>query len=71
LTSRGGKKRNQIDHILTDRRGHTSVLDVQSFRGADFETNKYLIVSKVRERLAVRKRAKKKSNMNRCKIKKL
>ena len=34
-----------------------SVLDVQSFRGADCETDHYLVVAKVRERLAVSKQA--------------
>ena len=31
-TSPGGKPHNQIDFILIDRRWHSSVLDVQSFR---------------------------------------
>ena len=44
-----------IDHILIDRRWHLSVLDVRSFRGADCDTEHYLVVAKVRERLAVSK----------------
>jgi endonuclease/exonuclease/phosphatase family metal-dependent hydrolase len=47
--------RNHIDHILVDRRRHSSVLSVQSFKGADCETDHYLVVEKVRERLAVSK----------------
>jgi hypothetical protein len=31
-TSRDGRTHNQIDHILTDRRRHSSILDVQSIR---------------------------------------
>jgi hypothetical protein len=48
-----GKTHNQIDHILVDRRRHLSVLDGPSFRAADCDTEHYLVVAKVRERLAV------------------
>jgi hypothetical protein len=56
---------NQNDHILIDRRWHSSICDVQSFRGADCDTDHYLVVAKVRERLAVRKQAAKNSNVER------
>ena len=36
---------------MIDRR-HLSILDVRSFRGADSDTDHYLDVAKVRERLA-------------------
>jgi hypothetical protein len=49
------EKHNQIDHILIDRRRYSSVLDVRSFSGADCDTDLYLMVAKVRERLAVSK----------------
>ena len=42
---------NQIDHILINRRRHSSILDVQSFRGSLF------VDAKVRERGAVNKNA--------------
>jgi hypothetical protein len=42
-TSADGKTRNQIDHILRDRRRHLSILDVQSFRGAGCDTGNYLV----------------------------
>jgi len=48
-TSPDGKTHNQIDHILIDRRWHSSVVDVQSFRGADCDTDHYLVVAEVRE----------------------
>jgi hypothetical protein len=56
-TSPEGNKHNQIDHILIDRRQHSSILDVRYFRAADCDTAHYLVVAKVRERLAVNKRA--------------
>jgi hypothetical protein len=54
-TSPDGKTHNQIDHILTDTKWHSSVLDVRSFRAAAYDTDYYLVVAKVRERLAVSK----------------
>ena len=50
-TSPDGKTQNQIDHILIDRRWHSSTLDIRSFRGADCDTDPYLVVAKVRERI--------------------
>jgi hypothetical protein len=54
-TSPEGKAHNQIDHVLINRRGHSSILDVLSFRGADCDTDHYFIVAKLKERLAVSK----------------
>jgi hypothetical protein len=34
-----GKTHNQIDHILVDRRRHSNVPHVQSFRAADCDTD--------------------------------
>ena len=56
-TSPDGKTHNQIDHVLIDRRWHSSILDARSFRGADCDTDHYLVIAKVRERLAVGKQA--------------
>jgi hypothetical protein len=52
-TSPDGKTHNQIDHVLIDRRRHSSILDVGSFSAADCDTDHYLAVAKDGERLAV------------------
>jgi hypothetical protein len=70
-TSPEGNTHNQIDHILIDRRRHSSVLDVRSFRGTDCDTDHYLVVAKVRQRLAVSKRAAQKIDTERFNVKKL
>jgi len=48
-TSPDGKTYKQIDPILIDKRWHSSILDVRSFRGADCDTDHYLLVAKVGE----------------------
>jgi hypothetical protein len=45
-TSPYGNSHNPIDHILIDRRRHSSVLDIQSFSVADCDTDQYLVVAK-------------------------
>jgi len=52
-----GKICGQIDHTFIDRRWHSIVLDVRSFRGVDGDTNHCTMVATVRERLAVCKQA--------------
>jgi exonuclease III len=47
-TSPDGKTHNQTDHILIDRRRHSSVRDVRSFRVADCDSGHYLVVARVR-----------------------
>jgi hypothetical protein len=42
-------------NILLDRGRHSSILDVRSFRAVDCDTDHYLVVAKVRERLGVNK----------------
>ena len=70
-TSPDGKTHNQIDHVLIDRRWHSSVLDVRSFRGADCDTDHYLVIPKVRERLAVGKQAAQRVDRQRFNLRKL
>jgi len=70
-TSPDGKTHNQIDQVLIDRRWHSSVLDVRSFRGADFDTDHYLVIAKVRERIAAGKQATQRSDRQRFNLRKL
>jgi hypothetical protein len=41
--------------MLIDRTWYSSILDVRPFRGAECDTDHYLVVEKVKERLAVSK----------------
>jgi hypothetical protein len=59
---------NQIFHILIYRRLHSSILDIQSFWGADCESDHYLVVAKVRERLAVSKQTAHRVHMERLNL---
>jgi hypothetical protein len=70
-TSPDGKTHNQIDHILVDRRRHSNILDVRSFRAADCDSDHYLVVAKVRDRLAVNKQRFHRFYMERFNFKKL
>ena len=70
-SSAGGKTHNQIYRILIDRRWLSSILDVRSVTGADCHTDHYLVVAKVRERLAVSKQAAQNSDGERFNLRKL
>jgi len=70
-TSPDGKTHNQIDYVLIGRRWHSCVMDVPSFRGADCDTNHYLVIAKVRERLAVGKQAAQRFDRQRFNFRKL
>jgi endonuclease/exonuclease/phosphatase family metal-dependent hydrolase len=54
-SSPDGETHDKIDHILIDRRRHSGILDVQSFRSDDCDTDHQPVVAKVREKLAVSK----------------
>jgi hypothetical protein len=60
-----------IDHILKYMRGNSSILDLRSFRAADCDTNHYLVVAKVRERLTVSNRTTHRFHMERFNLMKL
>jgi hypothetical protein len=70
-TSHDGKTNNQIDHVLIDRRWQTNILDIRNFSGADCDTDRYLIVANVRERLPVSKQAAQKFDEERFNLRKL
>jgi hypothetical protein len=70
-TSPDGKTHNQIDHILVDKQRHSNVLNVGSLRAADCDSEYYLVVAKVRERLAVNKQSSHRFGMERFSLKKL
>jgi hypothetical protein len=61
----------EINHILKDRQSYSSVLNVQTFRAADCDTDHYLVVAKVRERLAMNKQRSHRFHMDRFNLKKL
>jgi endonuclease/exonuclease/phosphatase family metal-dependent hydrolase len=54
-TSPDGVTHNQIDHVLKDKRRHSNIIDVHSFRGSDCDTDHYPVVAKLRERISVSK----------------
>jgi hypothetical protein len=51
------KTHKHIVHVLVERRWHSSILNVQSFSGADCDIDQYLVVANVRETLAEIKEA--------------
>jgi endonuclease/exonuclease/phosphatase family metal-dependent hydrolase len=69
-TSPDGKTHNQIDHILVDRQRYSNVHDVRSFRAADCDSDHYLVVAKVRDRLAMNKQRSQRFDMERFNLKK-
>ena len=69
-TSPDGKTHNQIDHILMERRWHSSILHVRSFRGPECDTEHYLVVANVRDKLAISKQAAQKFDGERFNLRK-
>jgi hypothetical protein len=65
------KPKIRVDHILVDRRRHSNILYVRSYRAADCDTDHYLVVAKVRERLTVNKQRTHRFRKERFNLKKL
>jgi hypothetical protein len=70
-TSAEGKTYSQIDHNWIDRRRHSSILVVRSFRAIDCDTDPLSVGGKFRERLAVSKETTHRFHMDRFNLKKL
>jgi hypothetical protein len=56
---------------LIGKRRHSNVLYVRSFRGTDCDTDHYLVVAELRERISVSKRARQNFDLERLDLKKL
>jgi hypothetical protein len=46
-----GETTNQIDHILIDRRQRTIITNVRIYRGANYDSNHYLVMGMYRARI--------------------
>jgi hypothetical protein len=68
-TYHDGKTHNKVDLIWIDRRRHSNVLDVRSFRAAYCDTVHYL--AKIMERVAVYKQRSRRFYIERFNLKKL
>lgn len=51
-----GATRNQIDHVLIDRRNFLSLMTVRAYRGANVDSDHYLVGMVFRARIASRRR---------------
>ena len=47
-----GVRFNQIDHLLIDRRRKRNLMDVRSYRGANIDSDHYLVIAHLRVRIS-------------------
>lgn len=59
-----GKTKSQIDHIIIDKRHKTSIRSIGSYRGADGDTDHFLVVATFVLKLSVKWRSKKQTGKN-------
>ncbi|XP_054287800.1 uncharacterized protein LOC129003530 [Macrosteles quadrilineatus] len=51
-----GHSKNQIDHVLIDRRHSSHITNVRTIRGAECGSDHYLVLVKVKQRICIEKR---------------
>jgi len=57
-----GKTNNRIGHVLIDARHKSNMMDLRSYRGANIDTNHYLVITRIRAEIN-----KSKYNLNKAK----
>jgi endonuclease/exonuclease/phosphatase family metal-dependent hydrolase len=53
-TTPDGRMKNQIDHVIISKRGASSIIDVRTYRGADFESDHFLVGIKDRCKVMIK-----------------
>ncbi|KAL4154352.1 hypothetical protein QTP88_000231 [Uroleucon formosanum] len=61
-TAPDGKTKSQIDHIIIDKRHRTSIKNVRSYRGADGDTDHFLVIASLSLKLSTIWRKKQQPN---------
>jgi hypothetical protein len=58
-----GLSANQINHVMIDSRHATDIMDVRSCRGADCDSDHYMVKMKLRQRIAAIGKKKRQKNI--------
>lgn len=64
-----GKTINQIDHVLVDKRYASHILDVRTKRGANIDSDHFLVIAKVRAKIVHRYKEKTSTTLSSGKVK--